>query len=158
LGFILHGVWPSYGYGYPSYCSNESMSDELMYEYPGVYPNDFLYDHEWGKHGTCTGLDPEEYLIMSQQLKDSIIIPTAFESPEEPFRTSVDELLEAFMQANPNFEKESFAVNCSDSGAYLTELYVCYSKDGYPSECGADVLDIASESCSQPDFLVRNVR
>ena len=156
LGFVLHGLWPMYNQGWPSYCSTETISSELIAEFPELYPNDFLYSHEWEKHGTCTGLDPEGYLLLSQELKVSIITPDAFLSPEEPFRMDADGLIDAFVQANPSYDKKSFSVFCSNSGQYLSELYVCISKDGQPAECGSDVIDINAESCGQPDFYVRN--
>ena len=61
-------------------------------------------------------------------------------------------------QANPALIDASLAVNCSVSGRYLTELYICFSKDGQPAACGADVRKSALKSCANPDFIVRSVR
>lgn len=158
LGFILHGLWPMYDEGWPSYCSTETMSNEMIADFPGLFPTDFLYGHEWEKHGTCTGLDPQGYFLLSQEFKDSIAIPDAFLSPEEPFRMDEDSLIEAFVQVNPSFDENSFSVFCSGSGQYLSELYVCISRDGRPTECGSDVIDTNAASCGQPDFLVREPR
>lgn len=158
LDFVLHGLWPQYNNGYPSYCSTETLSDALKDEYPGLYPSETLYGHEWEKHGTCTGLQPEEYLEWSQELKDVVIIPPAYDSPAEPFRTDSDGLKAAFMQVNPAFEDASFAVYCSGSGRFLKELFVCFSKDGSPIDCGSNLHKQAAKSCGQDDFLVRNTR
>jgi ribonuclease T2 len=146
-----------YNQGWPSYCSTETMSNELIAEFPGLYPTDFLYGHEWEKHGTCTGLDPEGYLLLSQELKASVIIPDAFVSPEEPFRMDADGLTEAFGQVNPTYDKKSFSVLCSGSGQFLKELYVCISRDGQPTECDSLIYTNA-ESCGQSDFIVRDPR
>jgi len=156
--FVLHGLWPTHYQGYPSFCGTESMSDELIDEFPGLFPNDFLYGHEWEKHGTCTGLDPEGYFLFSQHLKEAVIIPAAFESPEEPFRIDADGLQEAFVQINPTFSKNSFVPFCSGSGRFMSEVFVCLSKDGRPTECSPELLGNSSKSCGQPDFLVRNIR
>ena len=131
------------------------MTAELMARYPGLYPNDFLYTHEWEKHGTCTGLDPEGYLLLSRELKESIRIPEAFIAPEEPFRMDADSLAEAFAEVNPGFDKDSFSVHCSDDGAYFNELYVCFSRAGVPIQCQSEVVSTNTESCGRDDFLVR---
>ena len=75
--FSIHGLWPQYSDGgYPSNCSDEPFSDDAveavgmstMYEmWPNVQsdPSDSDYDsfweHEWTKHGTCSGLDQTIY-------------------------------------------------------------------------------------------------
>ena len=158
LDFVLHGLWPQYDNGYPSYCSDEELSYDLISEYAGLYPNDNLFDHEWEKHGTCTGLTPEGYLEWSEALKEGLIIPVAFDSPLEPFRSDAQSLQEAFIEVNPTFSENSFGVYCSGSGRFLKEIFVCYEKDGEPTECSRDVLNKASKSCGQADFLVRNTR
>ena len=155
LGFILHGLWPTYYVGYPSYCTNETISNEWITEFPGLFPTDFLYHHEWEKHGTCTGLDPAGYFQLSQELKRTITIPEAFISPEEPFRMDEKGLVELFVNANPAYDEESFSVFCTDGGQYLSEIYVCFGRDGQPTKCGAETVEINDESCGQPDFLVR---
>ena len=158
LDFVLHGLWPQYDRGYPSYCSTETMPEDLKGKFPGLYPNDALYDHEWKKHGTCTGLTPEGYMFWSQELKESVLIPAEFDSPEEPFRINSDGLKEAFVQVNPIFHPDSIEVFCSGSGRFLKEIFVCFSKQGKPTGCGPELQKGASKSCGQPDFLVRNTR
>lgn len=158
LDFVLHGLWPQYDNGYPIFCSTETLPDDLKDEFSGLYPSEALFDHEWEKHGTCTGLTPEGYLLWSQELKESVMIPAAFNSPEEPFRTDAEGLKASFMQVNAEFNEDSFAVYCSGSGRFLKELFVCFAKDGSPTDCGSDLHNKASKSCGQADFLVRNTR
>ncbi len=158
LGFVLHGLWPQNNTGYPSDCSNKPLPASVKTKFPGLYPNQSLYDHEWSKHGTCTGLSPEEYLQAASQLKQSVIIPASYRSPEQPFRASADQLKQAFAQANISFDPSDFEPNCSGSGRFLKELYVCFSRQGQPTECGAELHKDALKSCGQPDFLVRNIR
>ena len=158
LGFVLHGLWPQYERGYPSSCTTEKMSADVKAQFPGLYPNDDLFDHEWEKHGTCTGLSPTVYLTLSRELKESVTIPSTFISPEKPFRTTVEKLKQEFAGMNPDYSAASFAVNCSSNGRYLKELYVCFSKDGQPTSCRSDVQRSAQKTCQNPDFLVRNIR
>ena len=158
LGFVLHGLWPQYNQGYPSDCSTEKLPAAVKSQFPGLYPNDALADHEWEKHGTCTGLSPARFLAYSKQIKESVAIPLAYRSPQAPFRTQSDQLTQQFIQINPGFSAAAFAVNCSSTGRYLKELVVCFSKAGKPIACSAEVQKNAAKSCQNPDFLVRNTR
>ncbi len=158
LGFVLHGLWPQNNRGYPVNCSTQSMPQAVKNQYSGLYPNDALFDHEWEKHGTCTGLAPAAFLDLSRKVKNSVIIPAAYRSPETAFRTTVAQLRNEFAQANPTFKPAAFEVNCSGSGRYLKELYVCFSRSGSPIACGSEVHNDALKSCQSPDFVVRNTR
>lgn len=158
LGFVLHGLWPQYTQGYPSSCGSEPLPAGVKADFAGLYPNDNLFEHEWSKHGTCSGLDARAYLELTRQIQQSVAIPAAYQSPPQPFRASPAQLKQVFEQENPGFEDETLAVNCSGSGRYLKELYVCFAKDGPPAACGADVRKDALKSCSSPDFLVRSSR
>jgi ribonuclease T2 len=158
LGFVLHGLWPQYKQGYPSNCSTQKMPAAAKTQFAGLYPNESLFDHEWEKHGTCTGLPPTGYLTLTRQIKTSVNIPNAFRSPEQPFRINVNQLKQEFVQQNPGYAETNLEVNCSSSGRYLKELYVCFSREGQPAACGADVHKEALKSCQKADFLVRNTR
>ena len=158
LGFVLHGLWPQYERGYPSNCSDEKLPGSLKQQFAGLYPADNLYTHEWEKHGTCSGLPPEGYLALSKQLKEGLVIPAEYKAPEQPFRTTTDDLREAFSAANPGLESDGLGVYCSGSGRYLKELRVCYTPEGAFTTCSAEVLRDSARSCGRADFLVRNVR
>ncbi len=158
LGFVLHGLWPQNNAGYPSNCSTEKLTAAVKAQFPGLYPNDSLYEHEWEKHGTCTGLSASQYLSLAKQLKGSLEIPADFQAPQQPFRATSAQLKQEFTQANPGFTSANFEVNCSGSGRYMEELYVCFSRDGQPVACGSELHKNALKSCQQADFLVRNTR
>lgn len=158
LAFVLHGLWPQYKQGYPSNCSQETLPEEVKAQFAGLYPSDKLFDHEWEKHGTCSGLPADQYLALSQQIKESVVIPDSFRSPAQPFRINVDGVKKKFVESNPNYTAQNLEVFCSGSGRYLKELYVCFSKEGQPTACGTDVHKDSLRSCQSADFLVRNIR
>jgi len=158
LGFVLHGLWPQNKQGYPSNCAGDSLSNAVKAQFPGLYPAASLYDHEWDKHGTCTGLPPQQYLSLTKQMKESVIIPADFKSPPQAFRISADNLKQEFTAANPDLTAGSLAVNCSGSGRFLSELFVCFARDGSPTACSSEVQKNAAKSCQNSDFLVRNTR
>jgi len=158
LGFVLHGLWPQNNQGYPVNCTTEKMPQSVKNQFVGLYPNDALFDHEWEKHGTCTGLTPTHFLTLSRQVMNSLVIPAAYRSPETPFRTTTQQLRNEFTQANPSINPAAFETNCSGSGRYFKELYVCFSRTGSPIACGAEVHKEALKSCQAADFTVRNLR
>lgn len=158
LGFVLHGLWPQYERGYPSDCSTAKLPENVKARFPNLYPSEKLYDHEWEKHGTCSGLTPEGYLALSKKLKDSVAVPARYKAPEQPIRVTSARLKQDFVAANPDMSESALATYCSGSGRFLQELYVCFSIDGQPTSCSREIHDKAAKSCGNPDFLVRNVR
>ena len=155
---MLHGLWPQYNRGYPSDCTSQKLPANLKQQFAGLYPNASLFDHEWEKHGTCSGLDPASFLAFSQQVRQSVSIPAVLQSPDQPLRLTVRQLKDDFLSANPGLVDASLGVMCSGSGRYLTELRICFSTAGQPQACSAEVLSAAAKSCGGADFLVRNVR
>jgi ribonuclease T2 len=158
LGFVLHGLWPQYNTGYPGDCATTRLADKVLAKFPNLFPSASLASHEWSKHGTCSGLTPEEYLTMAQEIKDSVTIPTAYQRPEKALRVTVDQLRQAFIDANPNFTSATLVVNCSGSGRFLKEIYVCFSREGEPIGCSRELQKDETRSCQNADFLVRNVK
>lgn len=154
LGFVLHGVWPQYDKGYPSSCTKAPADTSQC----SVYPSVSLCQHEWQKHGTCSGLSFDQYVSFSKQLKDSVAIPAAYNQPTQPFRATTDNLKADFMQANPSLTANSIALACSGSGRFLQEVRVCFAKDGKATDCADDVLKASKKSCGQADFLVRSIK
>jgi ribonuclease T2 len=158
MGFVLHGLWPQYNKGYPSDCSTVQLTEAVKSQYRGLYPSDQLFDHEWEKHGTCSGLTPAQYLALSQKLKNSMVIPDPYRAPDKPLRVTSAGLKKEFTQVNPGLAESFLAVNCSSSGRYLQELYVCFSLESKFTACSAEIEKDAAKSCQNPDFLMRNVR
>ncbi|MHC5740377.1 MAG: ribonuclease T2 family protein [Nostoc sp.] len=158
LGFVLHGLWPQYQTGYPANCSTQKLPTEVKRRFPDLFPSAKLPDHEWEKHGTCSGKTPAEYLAFSKKLKDAIAIPAAYDRPAKPLRTTITNFKNSFVSANNKITADGIAPFCSGSGRFLQEVFFCYSKNGEPSICSAEILKRSQKSCGQPDFLLRNVR
>ena len=76
--FTLHGLWPQYTTsGYPSNCGSAPLLPDVLKVTIGMetmtqyWPNvknaegtaDYFsfYQHEWSKHGTCSGLTQPQY-------------------------------------------------------------------------------------------------
>jgi hypothetical protein len=131
--------------GYPSDCSTARLPADVKTRFPNLYPSSSLYDHEWDKHGTCSGLTPEGYLSLSKQLIESVVIPARYKAPEQPVRVTTARLKNEFVAANPALSEASLAVYCSGSVRFLSELYVCFSQDGQPQVCSQEIHSQAAE-------------
>jgi ribonuclease T2 len=158
LGFVLHGLWPQYEKGYPQSCSREKLPEPLRRKYEGIYPSPKLIGHEWSKHGTCSGLGPEQYLALSARLKDGVAVPAAYRAPEQPVRVTTAQFKEAFRAANPKLAGDAVVPFCGGAGRFLREIRVCYGKDGTSRRCGQAEIKASEKSCGQPSFLLQSVR
>jgi ribonuclease T2 len=92
VGFVLHGLWPEYEQGYPTNCSSQTLPAEDRARFAGLYPSPDLIEHEWDKHGTCSGLSATEYFELISALKASVAIPPSLRTPTESF-TGTAELI-----------------------------------------------------------------
>ena len=96
----IHGLWPQYndasahgGFGYPQFCGNFSVCNvpfasmpatclpaksSLNFEQFEIYEpgytsgNYFLADHEWPKHGSCSGLSQASYFNQALSLEKQL--------------------------------------------------------------------------------------
>jgi ribonuclease T2 len=157
-GVVLHGVWPQYQSGYPQSCSRESMPGKLVHEFAGLYPNDGLAFHEWKRHGTCSGLSPQDYLQFSQQVKQNFIEPNELKSLTKPLRVTSEQLSQKIIAANPKLNNQSLSYTCTGRGRFLQEIHVCLDKTGNALACSDEIQRKSRRSCGQADFLIRNVR
>ena len=138
FAFVLHGLWPQYERGYPSSCRMsrrpfvpQSTIDGML----DIMPSKRLVIHEYQKHGTCSGLDPQNYYGLARRLFTSIEIPDRFENPFESQLMDPGELRRAFLRANPQLDQSMIAVACQGGGR-LREVRICFGKDGKPRGCG----------------------
>ena len=90
--FTLHGLWPQYiENGYPQTCTNEAFNpadpesigmDTMTTYWPNVQANpgdsdyDSFWQHEWSKHGTCSGLDQTAYFQAAIDLIKKVGTPS----------------------------------------------------------------------------------
>jgi ribonuclease T2 len=158
LGFVLHGLWPQFERGYPDSCGRSRISDSLRDRYQSLYPSPKLLFHEWNKHGTCSGLAPQDYLALSARLRDSLKVPAAFARPQQPLRLTPGEFEAGFHKANPWLARDSVLPVCGSGGRFLREARVCFTRDGKSRSCSQESIAYSQKSCGQSSFLMKNVR
>ena len=76
----MHGLWPQYERGYPSYCGPEGRSPQRrdLDVVEGVMPSAGLARYQWRKHGSCSGLAPSGYFEAVAAAFARIQIPSEF--------------------------------------------------------------------------------
>ncbi|MFC6339854.1 ribonuclease [Pseudomonas sp. CCM 7891] len=128
-GFVLHGLWPQYARGgWPASCAPRSMlSAQALAKGATLFPSQKLLKHEWAKHGTCSGLEPLEYLEKTDAALGVVKIAHQLQPFNVPDSLGAKDIEALFRQSNPGMGNHGLAVICK--GKVLSEVRVCLSKD-----------------------------
>lgn len=150
FGFITHGLWPQFEQGWPSFCQSnfsDQMPREVANDLLSIMPDRGLIQHQWDKHGTCSGLEPQAYADRIIEATDRLTIPATFER-QPPARLDADEIERAFQQANPAIPADAIAVACPSNR--FTEVRICLDHGLSPRACR----EVDQNGCSQDNLLV----
>ncbi len=159
FNFILHGLWPQYNRGYPESCRTARrpfVPQPLIDSMLDIMPSQRLIIHEYRKHGTCSGLSPEDYFQTARSMIAAIRIPDKYQNPIEALFVSPDQLKADIVRANPDLAPDMIAVACGGAGNRLKEIRICFSKDGAPQSCGSN--EDQRRLCSSNRMFVPPVR
>lgn len=153
FGFIVHGLWPQYEKGYPESCATSfQLAPQTVAKVLPIMPSPKLIEHEWQKHGTCSGLSSEQYFAQVETVFAGLVIPEPYLQPSAPVVTSLAELKQRFAEANPRLTEASITAQCS--GASLREVRICLRKDLSPMPCSNFVRD----ACRAPELRLAPLR
>lgn len=156
FGFIAHGLWPQLERGFPQFCGGASQPESsLVQKMLRIMPSPKLIQHEWEKHGTCSGLTADSYFQKLETMFAGLKIPEAYRAPKAEVQTSVKELRQALITSNPGLAGDQFAVLCQD-GNYLQEIRICYTKESTLRRCGFG--GGLKDNCQGLKLLLRPVR
>lgn len=136
-GFILHGLWPQYeDGGGPELCdTRESGPDrKTVAETLAFMPSRRLINHEWRKHGACTGLGAEKYFQTADHAFASLQLPQELKAPRRNLEMNGDQLRAALKRANPTLGDDMMSLHCSKG--QLVEVRVCLDKNTRLRSCG----------------------
>ena len=165
--YTLHGLWPQYSSGgYPADCTTEAYDvesadyvgwDDMTEYWPEVeyavtdpeYTS--FWDHEWTKHGTCSGLTQDTYFQTTINLIKSYGTPQSLINAADAKTTLSASTLRNDMGG------ASFASLQCVSGKYLSGAYTCWkASNGLPVSqiaCPSDV--IKEDSCSSSTLSIQ---
>jgi ribonuclease T2 len=130
-GFMVHGLWPQFNNGtWPANCQTNQPGPTDTSPVANIMPQDIL-QHEWEKHGTCSGLSGNDYFALIRKVYDSIKIPDQFASPTQSFTFRPAGLKTQFQQSNPPLAQSDMAIELS--GKYLSGVEICLTKSENPA-------------------------
>ncbi|MBR9651143.1 ribonuclease T2 family protein [Thalassovita aquimarina] len=153
-GWVLHGLWPQYHRGWPSFCPTvephptRRMSNEMA----DIMGSSGLAWYQWKKHGSCSGLSASAYYDLARRAFDSVVRPPVFRKLDRPVTLPAAVVEQAFLKANPGLEANMLTITCKDGR--IQEARLCLSKSLVPVPCGRDV----SRDCSLKNALLDPIR
>jgi ribonuclease T2 len=138
-GWILHGLWPQFDSGYPSYCqtSERPPSRKMTAGMADIMGTAGLAWHQWKKHGTCSGLSAARYFELSREAYGTVERPEILRQLSRSVRLPASVIEDAFLETNPRLDPDGVTITCK--AGQIQEARICLTRDLVPIPCGADV-------------------
>lgn len=126
--FIVHGLWPQYEHGYPRECQSEikSPSKDAMKQVSNIMPSERLIKLQWNRHGTCSGLKPNDYFAAIKTAYDRVTIPKLAGPKLDGKIQDAGDVENAFINANKGLGSNMIAVTTKDG--LLDEVRICLTQ------------------------------
>ena len=86
----------------------QSVIDDLR----DVMPSKNLIIHEYRTHGTCSGLEPDQYFGLARDLYERVRIPQRFSGADGRLTLSQQEIEGEFLKANAWLKPNMIVVSC----------------------------------------------
>ena len=154
FGWILHGLWPQYEDGWPANCRTtfRAPTRRQTAEMADIMGTSGLAWHQWNKHGTCSGLDSEDYYALSRLAYEQITRPPVFRQLNRAVTLPASVIEDAFLDTNPSLEADQITITCRQG--YIQEARICLTRDLEFRDCGQDV----RRDCSMTDAQFDPIR
>lgn len=150
--FVLHGLWPESDRGAsPMECAPaRPVARETVDRMMRFFPARGLVQHEWEKHGTCSGLSAADYFNQVERAFTAVKVPDQYSSLNHDQQFAIRQVEESFAAAN-HAPGGSFRISCHDGE--MVSIEACLSKDLKYQACTANVRE-----CPSSQVLVRQPR
>ncbi len=154
FGWIMHGLWPQFEVGYPSYCNTSARSPSrgVTNAMADIMASGGLAWHQWKKHGRCSGLSSQDYFAAARRAYEAVIRPPVLRKLDHTVRLPASVIEEAFLQSNPDWSADMVTITCKQGR--IQEARLCLTKDLQPRTCGADVV----RDCTMSNALFAPIR
>lgn len=142
--FVLHGLWPSSNDDpmKPLNCKPaRPVASGIVQHMLEYFPDKGLIQHEWAKHGTCSGLSSAQYFDKVEQAFKAVQVPDRYKNFDHSQQVSVKDLENDFAQAN-SAPAKSFRLSCH--AGQLVALEACLDKDLHYQACPASARECPS--------------
>jgi ribonuclease T2 len=154
FGWVLHGLWPQFKTGWPADCRhtfrNPSRAETTAMA--DIMGTSGLAWYQWNKHGSCSGLSPDDYFALARLAFERITRPAVFRRLEYPITLPASLVEEAFIRDNPFLSPDEITITCSAS--HIQEARICLTRDLEPRRCESDVI----RDCTLDDAMFDPVR
>jgi ribonuclease T2 len=153
-GFTLHGLWPQYEDGWPSFCptSQRPATRGETGAMVDIMGSSGLAWHQWRKHGSCTGLSAQDYFRLSRLAYERVTRPELLRRLDRPVRLPAEVIEEAFLEENPGLADDMLTVTCREGR--VQEVRICLTRDLEPRDCAPDV----ARDCTLREALFEPMR
>jgi ribonuclease T2 len=149
MGLVVHGLWPQYNNGqWPQDCaSTPPVSSATVNHMMPIMPGSSLIQHEWAKHGTCSGLSVDQYFAAIEKLYNGLNVPDDFKRPSGSATTRPSDIEQKFATAN-QAPMEAFRVACPQNAFSAVEI--CLTKDFQYMACPSTVKECHASQIKVP--------
>ena len=139
-GWILHGLWPQFEVGYPSYCNTSARapSRSATNAMADIMASGGLAWHQWKKHGRCSGLSSQAYFAAARATYNAVVRPPILRKLDHSVKLPASVIQDAFLQSNPDWSADMLTITCKKG--HIQEARLCLTKNFQPRVCGADVV------------------
>ena len=153
-GWLLHGLWPQHVTGWPEFCDTRhpDPSRALTEAQLDIMGSAGLALHQWRKHGSCSGLSPQDYFDTARAAFAAFPVHRAI-APTEAARLPLADLTDTLRTEWPQVPADGLVVICR--GQQVHEVRICLTRDLAPRACNADVL---ARACSRADVALPALR
>jgi ribonuclease T2 len=140
FGWIVHGLWPQYEDGWPSYCPTAARppSRGMTGAQADLFGAGGAAWYQWKKHGVCSGLAAQDYYRLAREVWERVNRQEVLRKLDAPVRLPASVIEEAFLQANPDWSADTVTITCRDG--HIQEARICLTRELEPRGCGADVV------------------
>lgn len=154
LTFVLHGLWPQYETGWPSFCrtGERDPSRAETAAMADIMGGSGAAFYQWKKHGRCSGLSATDFYRTARKAFGLVEIPEVLAEVSEPLTMPASVIEDAFLEANPGLQRDQITITCKDG--LIQEARVCLTTDLQFRRCGDDVI----RDCRLKDAVLEPVR
>lgn len=152
--FVLHGLWPQYEDGWPSYCRTveRDPSRGETAAVADVFGGAGAAFYQWKKHGRCSGLSARDFYAKARRVREGVKIPAVFAKINRRLEVPASVVEGAFLEANPGLKPDMVTVTCREG--MIAEVRLCLTPDLAPRACAPD----AARDCRMSDAVLLPLR
>lgn len=154
ITFVLHGLWPQYEDGWPSWCRtverDPSRGETAVVA--DVFGGAGAAFYQWKKHGRCSGLSALDFYAKARRVREGVKIPAVFAKINRRLEVPASVVEGAFLEANPGLSADMVTVTC-DQGM-IAEVRLCLTPDLAPRPCAPD----SARDCRMQDAVLLPLR